>query len=210
MKIKNWERFQHYKDRNPPWIKLYHDLLDDREFFALSPPAARLLILLWLLASEDKSMQGILPNVEDIAFRLRMAEKTVQSIISELNHWVEIDASAALAERKRLATSETENRVRDQRPETEVIPRSVPKPTRGQLSDDEWITDLKRNPAYSHVNFDVELSKMDAWLSLPANRMRKKNRRFVLNWINRLDRPMDGKPVRSVMADFLARGEGQA
>jgi hypothetical protein len=25
--IKSWERFQHYKDRDPPWIKLYRDLL---------------------------------------------------------------------------------------------------------------------------------------------------------------------------------------
>lgn len=25
--VKNWERFQHYKDRDPPWIKLYRDLL---------------------------------------------------------------------------------------------------------------------------------------------------------------------------------------
>src|SRR5690606_19747530 len=30
--VKNFERFQHYKDRNPPWIKLYNDLLDDYEF----------------------------------------------------------------------------------------------------------------------------------------------------------------------------------
>jgi hypothetical protein len=25
--IRNWERFQHYKDRDPPWVKLYRDLL---------------------------------------------------------------------------------------------------------------------------------------------------------------------------------------
>ncbi len=25
--VKNWERFQHYKDRDPPWVKLYRDLL---------------------------------------------------------------------------------------------------------------------------------------------------------------------------------------
>jgi hypothetical protein len=25
--ICNWERFQHYKDRDPPWVKLYRDLL---------------------------------------------------------------------------------------------------------------------------------------------------------------------------------------
>jgi DNA-binding NarL/FixJ family response regulator len=30
--VKNFERFQHYKDRSPPWIKLYNELLDDYEF----------------------------------------------------------------------------------------------------------------------------------------------------------------------------------
>lgn len=25
--VRNWERFQHYKDRDPPWVKLYRDLL---------------------------------------------------------------------------------------------------------------------------------------------------------------------------------------
>lgn len=25
--VTNWERFQHYKDRDPPWVKLYRDLL---------------------------------------------------------------------------------------------------------------------------------------------------------------------------------------
>ena len=32
MRIKNWNRFQHFKDRKPPWIKLYRDILDDLAF----------------------------------------------------------------------------------------------------------------------------------------------------------------------------------
>ena len=24
--IPNWEKFQHYTDRNPPWVKLYTEL----------------------------------------------------------------------------------------------------------------------------------------------------------------------------------------
>jgi hypothetical protein len=27
LSVSNWERFQHYKDRDPPWVKLYRDLL---------------------------------------------------------------------------------------------------------------------------------------------------------------------------------------
>lgn len=54
IRIKNWKRFQHYQHRNPPWIKLYRELLDPEKtpwYRGLSDNAARWLIELWLLAS---------------------------------------------------------------------------------------------------------------------------------------------------------------
>ena len=41
--IPNWERFQHYQDRRPIWIKDYTDQLDRDEYRALSPTARALL-----------------------------------------------------------------------------------------------------------------------------------------------------------------------
>ena len=49
--VKNFDKFQHYKDRKPPWIKLYNDLLDDYEFAALPDASKMHLIAIWLLAS---------------------------------------------------------------------------------------------------------------------------------------------------------------
>ncbi len=49
--VKNFDRFQHYKDRSPPWIKLYNELFDDYEFSALPDALKGQLILIWLLAS---------------------------------------------------------------------------------------------------------------------------------------------------------------
>jgi len=66
MKIKNCSEFQHFKDRTPPWIKLYRYLLDDPEWHALSGDDAKHLVMLWLIASEDKDMQGTLPDVKKI------------------------------------------------------------------------------------------------------------------------------------------------
>lgn len=34
--VKNFSMYQHYSNRNPPWVKLYYALLDDPEFFLLS------------------------------------------------------------------------------------------------------------------------------------------------------------------------------
>lgn len=51
--VKNWEEFQHYKDRNPPWIKLHRSLLDDYEFSCLPDASKAHLMLLWLFASQN-------------------------------------------------------------------------------------------------------------------------------------------------------------
>src|SRR5258708_7177674 len=57
--VKNYERFQHYKDRSPVWIKLYNALLDDYAFMALSETNQRHLMMLWLLASR---LDNRIPN----------------------------------------------------------------------------------------------------------------------------------------------------
>src|SRR5262245_14002411 len=50
--VKNFDKFQHYKDRSPVWIKLYRSLLRDYEFARLPDAARGQLLLIWLLASE--------------------------------------------------------------------------------------------------------------------------------------------------------------
>jgi hypothetical protein len=52
-RVKNWKKFQHFKDRSPPWIKLYRDLLDDPDWHELSGDEAKALVMIWLVASEN-------------------------------------------------------------------------------------------------------------------------------------------------------------
>jgi hypothetical protein len=91
MKIKNWSKFQHFKDRRPLWIKLYRDLLDDRLWNELDPLSSKVLVTLWLLASEDAEMEGNLPDIKTIAWRMRMSEKQVTECVIKLSHWLEQD-----------------------------------------------------------------------------------------------------------------------
>lgn len=49
--IVNFEKFQHYKNRNPPWIKLHTSILHSHNFFYLDEKSKLHLILLWVLAS---------------------------------------------------------------------------------------------------------------------------------------------------------------
>jgi hypothetical protein len=82
-RIKNWSKFQHYKDRAPPWIKLHRELLDNIDYHMLSGEAAKALPLLWLIASES---DGSIPPPEVVAFRLRVSLDSAQAIVQELGY----------------------------------------------------------------------------------------------------------------------------
>lgn len=86
--IKDFSKFQHFKDRTPPWVKLYRDILDDPDWHELAPEAAKTLVMLWLIASEDDNKSGMLPDNKKLAFRLRITDKNLRIILSQLSHWL--------------------------------------------------------------------------------------------------------------------------
>lgn len=57
--------------------------------------------------------------------------------------------------------------------------------------ESDWIDELASNEAYQHVNIRVEMGKMQAWCK--AHRKQPTRRRF-LNWINRIEPPLNGQP----------------
>lgn len=110
---KNWDNFQHYKHRSPPWIKLHRNLLDDMQYQRLPIASKAIAPMLWLLASE--SNDGVIHrSAEEIAFRLRMTEKDVITAIKPLiDNGFFIEDSNMLAECLQDATTEREkSRVR--------------------------------------------------------------------------------------------------
>jgi hypothetical protein len=101
--VKNFERFQHYADRSPPWIKLYNALLDDYAFACLQDASKLHLIMIWLLAS--RSNNKIPYDSEWISARINATEPIeldtlIEAGFLQLNEALpsmEQDASAALA-----------------------------------------------------------------------------------------------------------------
>ncbi|HEX2761584.1 MAG TPA: hypothetical protein VHM27_13760, partial [Rhizomicrobium sp.] len=105
--VKNFERFQHYKDRSPPWIKLYNELLDDYSFGQL-PDASKLhLVAIWLLAS--RSNNRIPHDSVWIAKRISATEKVDLDLL-RTSGFIEVQgAGMAQAACKRHADPERES-----------------------------------------------------------------------------------------------------
>jgi hypothetical protein len=191
MKIKNWSQFQHFKDRRPPWIKLYREILDDIEWHELDARSAKVLVMIWLIASES---DGCLPDTKKLAFRLRMSEKDTEASLIKLSHWLEQDDINAISTRYQDDLLETETEIeKETKTELSVEPQSVSQPVVevpilggkvfgvSQVMADEW------SKAYPAVNVVAELQKMRVWaMSNPT--MQKTTTgipRFVNAWLSK-------------------------
>lgn len=54
----------------------------------------------------------------------------------------------------------------------------------------DFLSKLKTDPIYSHVDFDYQLGLMQRWLARSENKGRRMTERFVLNWLAKIDRPV--------------------
>jgi len=129
---KNWNIFQHYRDRCPPWIKLHREILNDKQFMCLPLASKAIAPLLWLLASESKNGEFD-ASIDELSFRLRITSKEVEEGIKPLiNNGFFIDASTMLAPCLQLATTEREA-------EREGERKKETKQSRGTRLPADWI-----------------------------------------------------------------------
>ena len=95
--VKNWAKFQHYKHRSPPWIKLYRNLFSDPAYRKLKDRQKLQLISIWLLASTH---DGAVPN--DAAYvRVMTGLKHSPDLKTLINQgWLTENASNMLVQRQ--------------------------------------------------------------------------------------------------------------
>jgi len=72
IRVRNWDRFQHYKDRNPPWIKLHFDLLSSKDWVSFDDSKRLLAIVCMLLASRN---DGCVPDDTEYIQRVAYLNK---------------------------------------------------------------------------------------------------------------------------------------
>lgn len=134
IRIRNWDRFQHYKKRNPPWIRLYRDLIDQPEYRDLSDSAFRLLVELWLLASDFNPGGNVPYDVQLLAWRTGRAstDASIFPALQELadQRFIELpeirDSSASTdASTSTPQRQSTENRKTPNGVSSETVPVST-------------------------------------------------------------------------------------
>ena len=207
LSIKNYEQYQHYKERNPPWIKLHISLLDDPDFLELPDASKWHYVGLLLLASRHGN--DIKPDEKYIANRLGLTEKLDLSKRYLRDHVIASNASKMLLTNSKFGGSEERRDRGETETETEVEAVQVlrkPSPPRSS-SDDEWLAWLQTNPAYTGLNIERERHKCLNWCQ--ENHCIFSRRRFI-NWLNKADRPINTNGKQELpmhVKQFLERGE---
>ena len=152
--VPNFEKWQHYKDRTPPWIKLHRDLLRDYDFSLLPDAAKAHAMLIWLLASQ---LENHIPD--DPAYVQRMigsASRPDLNLLIRNGFLIRVadcgqDASSPQAERPTLsAAGEAEAETEAEKGGEKT---RASKPTLDELSVDHvaaWLAEKRAQGKYAH------------------------------------------------------------
>ena len=151
--IDNWEEFQHYKDREPPWIKSYTRLMNKDEYLSLSGHRRGILHGIWLAyATSSRRLRG---DTRTLSQRLQL--KVLTSDIEALNHagFIELVASNVLAKRlqpasKTLALARADAPSRETETETETEKGSS-------------VSSNPSQPAIASYDDDIDLGDSAGW-----------------------------------------------
>jgi hypothetical protein len=71
--IGNWGKFQHYRDRTAPWIKLYLELRDKDEWACLTLAERGLLVSIWITYSASSGVLPVSKLARKCGHRVRQA-----------------------------------------------------------------------------------------------------------------------------------------
>lgn len=181
-RVKNWHTFQHYKDRNPPWIKLHFSLLSSADWVMLADASRVLAIVCMLVASRNNG--EIDGSERGLAYLQRVGYLNKKPDLTAL-----IECGFLESASNALALEQA-----DARPETEVLTEKKPTTTTARISFNDQTkhfegiteeTELRWQEAYPAIAIPPEIERAAAWAAAnPANK--KSNwERYLVNWFSR-------------------------
>lgn len=72
LQIRNWHEFQHYKERNPPWIKLHVNIFASEDWVTLADASKLVMVACMIIGSKNG---GKVPNNPDYIKRVAYLDK---------------------------------------------------------------------------------------------------------------------------------------
>jgi hypothetical protein len=195
-RIKNWDKFQHYKDRSPPWIKLHRDLLSSETWVCLDD-AGRVLAIasMMLAAATDNKIPDNPRYIRRVAYLdydpdfAPLVECGFLEIIDE-NGVALADASTMLADA----------RPEERRGEERRVEGGACAPTEYAFAGDVIRIDQSQadqwRSSFPSINLVAELQAADAYY---RENPPKGGKWFfpVVNWLKRAEESKRGPPKRS-------------
>ena len=189
-RIRNWAKFQHYKDRNPPWIKLHYELMSSVDWVMADDQTRLLMVVCMMIASRH---DGYVPNNPDYIQKMSHINKK-PDLVSLCNTGFFEHASNMLATCKHDA-SKCLRSASVSVSDSSLIPEGdckggvkVSSQKYGELGNvlltNEEHDKLKSKHKAEELAMGIEI--LDAYLAQPRNAKRYKNHYAVLketSWV---------------------------
>jgi len=214
--IKNFRTFQHYKDRNPPWIKLYTALLEDYDFLALSDAARSQLMLIWLVAArmggsvpdDPKWIAATIHCTSPLKLRELLAsgflisvEQDDSTALASRTQGASDDASSALAKVEHATTRDArEEAEAETEGETETHPPPRAKP-RATPNDGQHAELLRLIPDNRRADLETALAECDRVAAMTAELL------GYATDAGGTGRTYSGADIGSALHDWVANGD---
>ncbi len=192
--------------KNIVFAKLEKRLLNDPRWYMMSEPGQLNYIRFILFATE--TYNKIPKNIEAIkkGFKTDQDLETVKNTIKEIRlnfpkfkenkHFYYFDSFEEKTNYipKRAIPRKSQGLPKDGVDKDKEEDKEKKKIKTPKLPPEDLITSLKTNPVYKGIDIDTELGKMDAWLLIHPGR--KKTPRFVLRWLNKIEKPLPATPQK--------------
>lgn len=202
--VKNWDTFQHYKNRRPIWIKLYNDLLDDYHFNCLPDASRWQLVAIWLLASRYENR--IPADAEWLQKTTQSAEPFDLQILSDKG-FITIESDVLADCQQNACLEKRESKRREEKNPPVSPPRGgtsesssrwtrqkvlkSPPYEKFPLFEEFWAlskTGSKAAALWKWIEYDLEGTESDlkgAWIRMVENyRTKGLNPPHVSTWLN--------------------------
>ena len=203
LRVRNWERFQHYKRRNPPWIRLYNELLDDYAFAHLQDASKWHAVGIWLLASRFENR--IPDDAGWIGARINASEPVdLPALLSAGFIERYQDASTPLAERPQNSIPEAEAETEGETEKAAAVSRTREEaegPTLDQQHE-QAITDVIREVDAGFKGNE----RIGGFIPFPTHRPR--DRRLVGEWLDAYPAALCRRVVRDLAARYVPLNKG--